>query len=128
MDRDVVIWIVVIAAIVLLVAVAVWFARNARARHQRAEAQDIRERATEQSHEVGQEEALADETAARARMAEAEADAKRAEAERLQERARARATDAAKSREELDGQFERADDIDPDATQRIAPPDREPRA
>jgi hypothetical protein len=63
---------------------------------------------------VGQREALADETAAKARAAQAEADAKAAHATGLQHQAEMRRTDAATARDEVNQEFERADTIDPD--------------
>jgi hypothetical protein len=71
--------------------------------------------ASAQSHEVGQQEALADETAAKARAAQAEAEAIAAHSEGLRHQAQARRTDAATSRSELNREFERADKIDPDS-------------
>jgi hypothetical protein len=50
---------VAIAAIVLIAAIA-WVARNKRTQHRRVEAGEIRDKAAEQSHKVGQREALAD--------------------------------------------------------------------
>jgi hypothetical protein len=63
---------------------------------------------------VGQREALADETAAKARAAQAEADAKTAHAKGLQHQAQVRRSDAATARDEVNQEFERADKIDPD--------------
>ena len=70
---------VAVVAVVVIAAIA-WVARNKRTQHRRLEAGDIRDKAAEQSHKVGQREALADETAAKARAAQAEADAKAAHA------------------------------------------------
>ena len=116
MTTSTIIWIVVvvIAAASLIAAIA-WVARNKRTEHHRVQAGDIREKAVEQSHEVGQREALADETAAMARAAQAEAEAMSARAAGLQHQAEAHRTDAATSRSELNRQFERADKIDPDS-------------
>jgi hypothetical protein len=116
MTTSTIIWIVVvvIAAASLIAAIA-WVARNKRTEHHRVQAGDIREKAVEQSHEVGQREALADETAAKARAAQAEAEAMSAHAAGLQHQAQAHRTDAATSRNELNRQFERADKIDPDS-------------
>ena len=63
---------------------------------------------------MGQREALADETAAKARAAQAEADAKTAHAKGLQHQAQVRRTDAASARDEVNQEFERADTMDPD--------------
>jgi Tfp pilus assembly protein PilE len=106
--------IVVVAVVaILLIAAIAWVARNKRTQHRRVEAGDIRDKAAEQSHKVGQREALADETAAKGRAAQAEADAK-AHATGLQHQAEMRRTDAASARDEVDQEFERADTIDPD--------------
>ena len=68
MTTSSIVWIVVaVVAAVLLVAAIAWVARKKRTEHRRVQAGDIREKAVEQSHEVGQREALADETAAKAR-------------------------------------------------------------
>lgn len=109
-----VVWIVVAVVVVVIVALAVWALANRRAEHRRGEAANIRDQAREESFEVGQREALAEETEAKARAAAAEADAKAAEADRLQQRAGAHSSEAAASREELDKKWQRADEIDPD--------------
>ena len=116
MTTSTIIWIVVvvIAAASLIAAIA-WVARNKRTEHHRVQAGDIREKAVEQSHEVGQREALADETAAKARAAQAEAEAMAAHAVGLEHQAQTHRTDAATSRSEVNRQFERADKIDPDS-------------
>ena len=116
MTTSTIVWIVVVVvAAVLLVAAIAWVARKKRTEHHRVQAGDIREKAVEQSHEVGQREALADETAAKARAAQAEAEAMSAHAAGLHHEAQARHTDAATSRSELTREFERADNIDPDS-------------
>jgi FtsZ-interacting cell division protein ZipA len=102
-----------VAAVVILVAVG-FMVVHRRTEHRRVEAGDIRDRAADQSHEVGQREALADETAAKARVAEAEADAKTAHSAGLQHQAQARRSDAATARDDVNQQFQRADTIDPD--------------
>jgi FtsZ-interacting cell division protein ZipA len=108
---------IVLAAVValLLIATIVWVARNKRTQHRRVEAGDIRDKAADESHKVGQREALADETAAKGRVAQAEADAKTAHAAGLQHQAQARRSDAATARDEVNQEFERADKIDPDS-------------
>jgi FtsZ-interacting cell division protein ZipA len=114
MTASSIILIVVIAvAAILLIAAIAWVARNKRTEHRRVEAGDIRDKATDESHKVGQREALAEETAAKARVAQAEADAKAAHAKGLQQQAQARRTDAASARDEVNQEFERADKIDP---------------
>ena len=116
---------IVLAAVVaiLLIATIAWVARNKRTQHRRVEAGNIRDKAAEQSHKVGQREALADETAAKGRAAQAEADAKAAHATGLQHQAEMRRNDAATARDEVNQEFERADKIDPDSQT----PDDEPR-
>ena len=116
MTTSSIVWIVVVVvAAVLLVAAIAWVARKKRTEHRRVQAGDIRDKAVEQSHEVGQREALADETAAKARAAQAEAEAMAAHSAGLQHQAQARHTDAATSRSEVNREFERADKIDPDS-------------
>jgi hypothetical protein len=88
-------------------------ARNKRNQHRHVEAGKMRDRAEEQSHKVGQREALADETAAKARAAQAEAEAKAAHATGLQHQADTRRSDAAAARDEVNQEFKRADKIDP---------------
>jgi FtsZ-interacting cell division protein ZipA len=115
MTTNTIVLIVVVAVVaILLIATIAWVARNKRTQHRRVEAGNIRDKATEQSHKVGQREALADETAAKARAAQAEADAKTAHATGLQHQAEMRRNDAATARDEVNQEFERADTIDPD--------------
>jgi len=104
---------VAVVAVVVIAAIA-WVARNKRTQHRRVEAGDIRDKAAEQSHKVGQREALADETAAQARAAQAEADAKAAHATGLEHQAQIRRSDAATARDEVNQEFDRANKIDPD--------------
>jgi Tfp pilus assembly protein PilE len=108
---------IVLVAVValLLIATIAWVARNKRTQRRRVEAGDIRDKAADESHKVGQREALADETAAKARVAQAEADAKTAHATGLQHQAQVRRGDAATARDEVNQEFKRADTIDPDA-------------
>ena len=116
MTTSSIIWIVVIAVVALvLIAAIAWLARNKRTQHRRVEAGDIRDKAADESHKVGQREALADETAAKARVAEAEADAKTAHAKGLQHQAQVRRSDAATARDDVNQEFERADKMDPDS-------------
>jgi FtsZ-interacting cell division protein ZipA len=115
MNTNTIVLIVIVAvAAILLIAAIAWVARNKRTQHHRVEAGDIRDKATEQSHTVGQREALAEETAANARAAQAEADAKAAHATGLQHQAQMRRSDAASARDEVNQEFDRADKIDPD--------------
>ena len=115
MTTSTIVWIVVVIAAVLLIAAIAWAARKKRTEHHRVQAGDIREKAVEQSHKVGQREALADETAAKARAAQAEAEALAAHAAGLQHQAQVRHTEAATSRSDFNREFERADKIDPDS-------------
>jgi len=116
MSTTSIVFIVLVAVIaILLIATIAWVARNKRNQHRRVEAGDIRDKAADESHKVGQREALADETAAKARVAQAEADAKTAHATGLQHQAQVRRSDAATARDEVNQEFKRADKIDPDA-------------
>jgi uncharacterized protein HemX len=103
-----------VAAVLILTALGFVLVHKRTDRH-RVEAGDIRDRAAEQSHEVGQREALAEETAAKARVAQAEADAKTAHASGLQHQAEARRSDAATARDDVNQEYLRADTIDPDS-------------
>ena len=124
MSTSTIVLIVVIAvAAILAIAAIAWVARKKRTEHRRVEAGDIRDKATDESHKVGQREAFADETAAKARVAQAEADAKTAHAAGLQHQAQVRRNDAATARDEVNQEFERADKIDPDSQT----PDDKPR-
>ncbi len=124
MTTSTIVLIVVIAvAAILAIAAIAWMARKKRTEHRRVEAGDIRDKATDESHKVGQREAFADETAAKARVAQAEADAKTAHAAGLQHQAQVRRNDAATARDEVNQEFERADKIDPDSQT----PDDKPR-
>ncbi|KDE98331.1 hypothetical protein Y900_005090 [Mycolicibacterium aromaticivorans JS19b1 = JCM 16368] len=105
--------VIAVAALVLVAAIAV-VARNKRIQHRRTEAANIRDKATEESHMVRQREALADEIAARGRVAHAEADAKAAHAAGLEHQAHIRRNDASTARDKVNEEFKRADKIDPD--------------
>jgi hypothetical protein len=104
---------VAVAGVLILIALAVVL-RGKRTKHLRVQAGDIRDKAAERSHTVGQREALAEETAAQARVATAEADAKTAHAAGLQHQAEARRSAAATDRDGVNQEFEHADKIDPD--------------
>ncbi|MEO6794730.1 MAG: hypothetical protein ABI253_16855 [Mycobacterium sp.] len=106
---------IVIAVIAALVVLAVigWAMRNKRAEARRGEARSIRDKAGEHSHEVGQREALADETAAKSRAAQAEAEAMAARAAGLQHQAEQRHSDAVDARREVNQEYDRADKVDP---------------
>ncbi len=115
MSTNTIVLIVIVAVLaILLIAAVAWFARKKRTEQHRVVAGEIRNKAAEQSHKVGQREAIAEETAAKARAAQAEADAKAAHASRLQHEAEMRSNDAAGARHELNQEFERADKLDPD--------------
>ena len=107
--------IIVAAAVVaiLLIAGLTWVARNKRHQQRRVEADKIRENARHETLLVKQQEALADETAAKARAAQAEADVKAAQASGLQQQAAVHRDEAVTSRDHLKGQFDRADTLDP---------------
>ena len=89
MDSTTIVWIVVAIAAVILIAALVFAARSKRNQRRHVEAERIREDVTTHIAKVDKREALADETAAKARAAEAEAEAKAAEAARLKDRPRA---------------------------------------
>jgi hypothetical protein len=103
---------VAIAAIVLIAAIA-WVARNKRNQHRHVVADKIREAAKEETLQVKQREALADEPAAKARAVQAEADVKAAQASGLQQQAAAHRSEAATSRDQLNEEWDRADTMDP---------------
>ena len=111
-----IVWLVVAVAVaVLLLAIVIIVSRRASHRRRHLKAEGIREEARVETDRVERREALAGETAAKARAAQAEAEAKAAEAARLQDRAAAHQSEAATSREELDAQWKHADSIDPKA-------------
>jgi FtsZ-interacting cell division protein ZipA len=106
---------IVIAAVVaiLLIAGLTWVARNKRNHHRHVEADNIREDAQQETLHVKQREALAEETAAKARAAQAEADVKTAQASGLQQQAAVHRGEAVTSRDHLNEQWDRADTLDP---------------
>jgi uncharacterized iron-regulated membrane protein len=108
---------IIIAAVVVIVIVAVvtWVLVRKRNEHRRVEAAGIRANAAEQSIVIGQQEAVADKSAAKARVAEEEADAAVGHAERLQGREHAQRSEAVAARDELNAELARADRIDPDS-------------
>lgn len=105
--------VVVVVVAIVLIAALTWMVRTRRNHQRHVEAGKIREQAREETLHVRQREALADETAARARAAQAEADVKSAQASGLKQQAEAHRGEAATSRDELNQQFARADDLDP---------------
>jgi FtsZ-interacting cell division protein ZipA len=106
---------IIVAAVVaiLLIAGLTWVARNKRNRQHHVEADRIRDDARHETLLVKQQEALADETAAKARAAQAEADVNAAQASGLQQQAAVHRDEAVTSREHLDKQWARADTLDP---------------
>jgi|ERR1700733_4337456 len=105
--------IVVAVAAVLLIAGLTWVARNKRNQHRHVEADKIRQDAQQETLHVKQREALAQETAAKARAAQAESDVKAAQASSLQQQAAVHRGEAVSSREHLNQQWDRADTLDP---------------
>ena len=107
--------IIVVAAVVaiLLIAGLTWVARNKRGQRRHVEADKIREDARHETLLVNEQEALADETAAKARAAQAEADVNAAQASGLQQQAAVHRGEAVTSRDHLNKQWDRADTLDP---------------
>lgn len=110
---SIVLIVVIVIAAILLIAAIVWVARNKRNEHRHVAAEEIREAARDETPQVRQREARADETAARARAAQAESDVKAAQASGLQQQAVAYRSEAETSRHQLDEQWDRADTMDP---------------
>jgi uncharacterized protein HemX len=106
---------IVAAAVVaiLLSAGLMWVARNKRPQQRHVEADKIREDARYETLLVNQQEALADETAAKARAAQAEADVNAAQASGLQQQAAVHRGEAVSSRDHLNKQWDLADTLDP---------------
>jgi FtsZ-interacting cell division protein ZipA len=114
MASNTTLWIVIaVVAAVLVLGVLVWAGRSRRNRKLHGEAQRIRTEVEQESAQVARREALADETAAKARAAKAEAEAKAAEAARLEERAQSHRSSVASARDDLDERRAHADTIDP---------------
>ena len=114
MATSTIVLIVVVAVVaVLLIAGLAWLARSERNRHRRAEAGTIRDAAKTETLRVGQQEALADGTAAQARIAKSESEDWAAQVSGLQQQAAAQRVEAAIAREELSAQWDRADELDP---------------
>ncbi|MCV7226325.1 hypothetical protein [Mycolicibacterium komossense] len=107
-------WIVIgIVAAVLVLGALAWAARSRRNHKLHSEAERIRGEVEQESAVVARREALADETAAKARAAKAEAEVKAAEAARLEERAQSHRVSVESSRDDLDERRAHADSIDP---------------
>jgi hypothetical protein len=113
MDSSAVWIIVAVIAVLIVLGLLVFAARRRRQTKLHGEAQSIREQVKEESVQVNRREALADETAAKARAAKAEAEVKAAEAARLEQRAGSHRSAVETSRSELDSRREHADTIDP---------------
>jgi len=101
------------AVAILLIAGLTWVARNKRNQQRHVDADKIREDARRETLLVNQQEALADETAAKARAAQAEADVNAAQAAGLQQQAAVHRGEAVTSRDHLNKQWDRADTLDP---------------
>ena len=123
--------VIVVAAVGLLVfaAVLAWLAHRTRKHQRHNEAENIRGEAAKETLRVRQREALADETAAKARAAQAEADVKAAQASGLQQQAATHRSAAATSRDHLNEQWDRAEKLDPAAPggRGIGPTYKEPQ-
>ena len=107
------VWIVVAVVAVIVLVGLVFAARSRRNQRRHVEAEQMREELTTHSQKVDKRQALADETAAKARAAEAEAEAKAAEAARLKEQAAGRHDAVAASREDIEERRRHADMLDP---------------
>ena len=107
------VWIVVAVVAVIVLVGLVFAARSRRNQRRHVEAEQMREELTTHSQKVDKRQALADETAAKARAAEAEAEAKAAEAARLKEQAAGRHDAVAASREDIEERRRHADRLDP---------------
>jgi biopolymer transport protein ExbB/TolQ len=108
------VWIVVaVIAALIVVGALVWVGRKRQISRRAAQADEIREEVRQEQLKLQHREAIADETAAKARAAQAEAEAKAAEAARLEANAAKHREDAAAHREDLDERASRADSLDP---------------
>ncbi len=105
--------VLIIVAAIVLIAGLTWVARNKRNQQHHVEADNIREDAKHETLLVKRQEALADETAAKARAAQAEADVNAAQAAGLQQQAALHRGEAVASRDHLNEQWDRADTLDP---------------
>lgn len=102
-----------VAALVIVIALG-WVLANKRTQRRRhVKAEKIRDDAKNETLHVKQREALAEETAAKARAAQADADVKAAQASALEQQAEAHRNEAKTSRDRLDKQWDRADALDP---------------
>jgi predicted Holliday junction resolvase-like endonuclease len=106
------IWIIIAVGVIVVIGVVALLARNARNQRRHVQAEHLREEIDHESHRVEKREALAEETAAKARAAKAEAEAKA----RLQHNADTHREAVTSTREDLDARREHADTIDPKTT------------
>lgn len=120
MDATAVWTVVVVLAALIAIGLVFWYGRRQREAHLRAQADELREQLRREDVEVRHREAVAAETAARARIAQAESEAKAAEAARLQSAAEAHRSEAVGSREELEQRRRHAESLDPVTAQREA--------
>jgi len=98
-DSNSVVWIVIaVVAVIVVIAVVALLAR-VRNNRRHAQAEQMREEIDQKTQHVERRDAIAAETAARARAAQAEAEVKAAEAARLQGTARTHHEAATASRE-----------------------------
>jgi uncharacterized protein HemX len=102
----------VVAAIAILVTLG-WVLVNKRTQDRHAKANEIRDQAKKETLRINRREALAEETAAKARAAQAEADVKATQASGLQQEADSHRSGVATSRDQLKEQWDRADTLDP---------------
>jgi hypothetical protein len=101
-----------VAAMSILIALG-WVLVNKRKHNRHLKADQIREQVKDEALQVDRREALAEETAAKARAAQADADVKAAQASGLEQQAAAHRREAMTSRARLDEQWDRADALDP---------------
>jgi cbb3-type cytochrome oxidase maturation protein len=114
MATSTIVWIVIaVVAAVLVLAALTWAGRSRRNHKLHGEAERIRGEVEQESAQVARRQALADETAAKARAAKAEAEVKAAEGDRLEERAQSHRSSVETSRDDLDERRAHADSIDP---------------
>jgi len=104
---------VVSIGLLVVAAALIWQAQRMRKHQRHNKAESIRGQAAQESLRVGQHEALADETAAKARAAQAQADVKAAQASGLQQQAAAHRHEATNSRDHLNQQWDQAEKLDP---------------
>jgi uncharacterized protein HemX len=101
-----------VAAIGILIALG-WVLVNKGKHHRHVKADEIREQAKDEPLQVNRRQALAEETAAKARAAQADADVKAVQACGLEQQAAAHRSEAKTARVRLDEQWDRAEALDP---------------